>query len=85
MMFKIIKEIGNEIHKSIQLTTDTPSENEDKKVPILDLKCWIGRGRDEKLFILYEHYMKSMSSRLVILDNQQCRSRAKEPSLHSSA
>ena len=43
-----------------------PSENEDKKVPILDLKCWIGRGRDEKVHVSYENYMKSMSSRLVI-------------------
>ena len=39
MMFRIVRDIGNEIHKSIQLTTDTPSENEDRKVPILDLKC----------------------------------------------
>ena len=32
MMFRIVRDIGNEIHKSIQLTTDTPSENEDRKV-----------------------------------------------------
>ena len=65
-MFKIIKEIGNEIHRSIQLTTDTPSENEDKKVPILDLKCWVERGRDGRVYILHEHYMKNMASRLVL-------------------
>ena len=51
---------------SIQLTTDTPSENEDKKVPILDLKCWVGRGREGKIYILHEHYMKKMASRFVI-------------------
>ena len=66
MMFKIVKDIGNEIHQSIQLTTDTPSENTDGKVPILDLKCWVGEGRDGKIRILYEHYMKSMASRLLV-------------------
>ena len=65
-MFKIIKSIGNEIHKSIQLTCDTPSANEDGKVPILDLKCWIGKGRDGRQYVLHEHYMKKMSSRLVL-------------------
>ena len=66
-MFKIIKEIGNEIHSSIQLTSDTPSENEDSKVPILDLKCWIEKSeRDGKTYVMHEHYMKKMPSRLVI-------------------
>ena len=65
-MFEIIRKVGNEIHKSIQLTSDTPSENEDGKVPILDLKCWIGEEKDGKERILHEHYMKSMASKLVI-------------------
>ena len=43
----------NEIHKN-------------GKVPILDLKCWIGKGRDERQYVLHEHYMKKMSSRLVL-------------------
>ena len=66
MMFRIVRDIGNEIHKSIQLTTDTPSENADNKVPILDLKCWVGEGRDGKERVLYEHYMKNMASRLLV-------------------
>ena len=33
-----IREIGNSIHKSIEITTDTPSEHSDKKMPVLDLK-----------------------------------------------
>ena len=66
MMFRIVRDIGNEIHKSIQLTTDTPSENADNKVPILDLKCWVGEGIDRKERVLYEHYMKNMASRLLV-------------------
>ena len=65
-MFNIIREIGNEIHPSIQLTRDTQSENEDNKVPILDLKCWVGKGRDEKTYVMHQHYMKKMANRLVI-------------------
>jgi hypothetical protein len=41
--FDIIRTIGDEIHESIKLTTDVPSNNDDEKVPILDLKCWITR------------------------------------------
>ena len=65
-MFEIIKAVGNEVHESIQLTSDTPSENEDGKVPILDLKCWIGESRNGKKHILHEHYMKSVSNKQVI-------------------
>ena len=72
-MFEIIRKVGNEIHKSIQLTSDTPSENADGKVPILDLKCWIGEEKDGKERILHEHYMKSMSSKVLYTDKLQCR------------
>ena len=39
--FNVIKQIGNEVHRSIQLTDDVPSNHIDRKVPNLDLKCWI--------------------------------------------
>ena len=66
--FEIIQEIGNDIHHSIQLTTDVPSNNEDGKVPILDLKCWIEKRHTEnsaKHIILHEHYIKEVSSKTV--------------------
>ena len=34
----IMKQVGDSIHASIQLETDCPSNNDDGKVPILDLK-----------------------------------------------
>ena len=37
--FDIIRKIGDDIHKSIQLTADVPSNYSDGRVPILDLKC----------------------------------------------
>ena len=38
--FNIIRDVGSEIHRSIQLTRDVPSDNADRKILILDLKCW---------------------------------------------
>ena len=67
--FDIVRQIGNEIHQSIELTIDTPSKNEDQKVPILDLKCWIQEidvSGTPKWMILHEHYVKEVSSKAVI-------------------
>ena len=67
--FDIIRQIGNRIHPSIELTTDVPSKNTDQKVPILDLKCWtqeVEAGGILKWMILHEHYVKEVSSKAVI-------------------
>ena len=70
--FDIIRTIGDEIHESIKLTADVPSNHDDQKVPILDLKCWIAEvstdnGTTNK--ILHEHYIKDVSSKMVIHRN----------------
>ena len=61
-MFEEIKNIGNNIHTSIQLETDYPMNYEDKKVPILDVKVWI----DEDGNVLHEYFAKPISSKAVI-------------------
>ena len=33
--------IGDDIHSSIQLEVDYPSNHRDQKLPILDLKVWL--------------------------------------------
>ena len=43
-----IRQIGNTIHKSIEIETDTPALHEDKKMPILDLKVWAEIREDEE-------------------------------------
>ena len=61
----IIRQIGNSIHPSIQLETDCPSNHEDEKMPILDLKVWIqdiGGSRR----IIHEFYAKDVSSKAVV-------------------
>ena len=63
--FEVIKEIGNTIHPSIRLTIDFPSKNQDKKVPILDLKCWM-QEINGIFKMMHEYYIKKVSSKLVL-------------------
>ena len=53
--------MANFICRVIQLQGDCPSANEDKKLAILDLKCWIENER-----VYYEHYMKPIALELLI-------------------
>ena len=65
---ELLKNIGNNIHKSIQLETEYPSKFSDNKLPILDLKVWVQEVR-EKRIIMYEHYKKDISSKAMIFAN----------------
>ena len=38
---ELIKETGDDIHPSIKLEVDYPSNHQDGKLPILDLKVWV--------------------------------------------
>lgn len=68
----LIKQIGDSIHPSIILESDVPSNHEDGKVPILDLKVWISEaetqteGERRKRRIMHEFYSKDVSSKLLI-------------------
>ena len=60
-IFNIIRDIGNEIHRSIQLTRNVPSNHADKKVSILDLRGWkreVTVDGNEKHVLLHEFYKK---------------------------
>ena len=41
----IVKEIGDSIHPSIKIETDSPSQHDDSKLPILDLKVWVEKRK----------------------------------------
>ena len=62
---KVLKQIGDNIHPSIQLEIDYPSNNEDGKLKILDLKVWIEKIEGKRM-IVYEHYNKEVSTKAVI-------------------
>ena len=71
IIMKKVKEMGNEIHPSIQLETDYPSKNPDKKMPLLDVKIWTEKrsrqhGAEEETVILHEYYHKDVASKRVV-------------------
>ena len=58
---KILQEVGNSIHPSIQITIDYPSNYDDKKMPSLDMKIWV-EETDTGNIIMHEHYSKPMAT-----------------------
>ena len=61
-----IKCLADSIHESIKVTGDIPSNYEDNRLPILDLKVWIGEITTGTYKVITSHYMKTVSSRAVI-------------------
>ena len=66
---KNIQQYANSIETSIKTTIDYSSNYEDNKLPVLDLKVWIGYTTSGEVKILHEHYMKNVSSRMLIHAN----------------
>ena len=73
---KKIVALGNEIHPSIQLEVDYPSNHQDMKIPILDVKVWVEskkktnegerESQKETYQVMYEYYTKDVSSKHVV-------------------
>ena len=62
--------MGNSVSAMIQLEGDTPSENSDNKLPILDMKVWVKMIEEEgtqKAKLFYQYYRKPMSNCLYVL------------------
>ena len=59
-------EIANSIHPSIQVTGDIPTKYDENRLPILDLRVWIGEVSPGVHKIITTHYMKDVSTRAVI-------------------
>ena len=66
---EVVRDIGNSIHPSIQLEVDYPSNYEDGKMPLLDLKVWVQEDNDGSSRIIHEFYTKDVSSKSVINAN----------------
>ena len=66
MVMKKISQIADSIDPSIRSTYDYGSKYEDGKLPMLDLKIWIGKDLNGVWKILHSHYMKDVSSRYLI-------------------
>ena len=65
----IVQNIANEIDPCIKTTIDYGSQHNDNKLPVLDLKIWIGKNAAGEAKIIYTHYIKDVSTRAVIHAN----------------
>ena len=64
-VMEIVKDTGNQIHRSIEIEVDYPSNHRDRKLPILDLKVWL-EELNNKHYIKHEYYHKDISSKAVV-------------------
>ena len=66
---EFLQQVANEIHPSIRVTVDFPSNHENGRLPVLDVEQWIDDvlvDGVQKKHILHSHYMKKMFSKLLI-------------------
>ena len=75
---RILLDIANSVMGCVVMEGDWPSKNEDKKMPILDMKVWV----DESGTVLYQHYEKKVSSKTV-LNAKSAHSAACKRSVHT--
>jgi hypothetical protein len=68
----ILQDIGDTIYNFVKLTSDCPSDNVSKYVPILDLQCSIVNNR-----ILHKFYEKPINTRYCILEKSAVGNRTK--------
>ena len=61
-MARVLVDIANSIVECIKMEADWPSKNEDKRLPILDMKVWT----DEEGTALYSHYEKPVTRKTVL-------------------
>ena len=59
---RILLDIANDVQEGIIMEVDQPSQNADRKLPILDMKVWI----DQDHFIVYQHFEKPVTTRRVL-------------------
>ena len=62
-------ELADDIDENLSVTGDCTENYEDGKLPSLDLKMWIEKDTGGRYKLKHEHYMKSVSSRMVINAN----------------
>ena len=60
---EVIKKIGNDVTRCIKLEVDYPSNHDDNKLPILDMKVW--PTQEEKTYTLEGQYVVSVKHTIV--------------------
>ena len=65
---EILDMIANNINENIQFTWDTPGQNTNNRMPVLDLACWVTETNEGTL-LNYEFYMKHMANSICLPSN----------------
>ena len=67
-VMEIVENLANGVHQSIKVEVDCGYNHPERKgrVPILDVEVWVGETEDGSVRILHSHYVKDVSSRLVM-------------------
>ena len=65
-VMEFIKNEANKIDENIQVTYDYSKRYDDGRLPVLDVKVWIGLNKNGEYKVLHSHYVKDVSSRLLI-------------------
>ena len=63
---KQVKLLADEIDPVLNVTIDYSSNHGDGRLPVLDLRVWIGENKEGVYKVLYSHYMKEVASRATI-------------------
>ena len=64
-----VKRIADGIDPSLTVSTDVCANYTDRRLPVLDIKTWIGRDGSGIVRVLHTYYMKDVSSRLVMSES----------------
>ena len=76
-----LQRIGNEIHPSIQVTVDFPSNNQNGRMPVLDTEHWMQDvmiNGVSKRQVIHSHYSKPMANAFVTHKDSAISNRTKE-------
>ena len=65
-VMKRVKLLAESIDENLKISTDCCSNHSDGRLPILDVKVWIGSDESGQTRIMHTHYMKEVSNRMVI-------------------
>jgi hypothetical protein len=59
---RVLNQIADDVLPEIKMVADFPSNNDDNKMAVLDMKVWI----NEEGIIMHEHFEKPMSSKKIM-------------------
>ena len=76
---EVICDVANSVESMIKMTFDAPSKYPEKKVPMLDVKVWLDKDDNDRVY--YEYYEKPTKSKFVISKSSAMPKSAKMESL----